>query len=178
MLVVNMLGVPGSGKSTAAAYIFYKLKEAGVNCELVTEVAKDMVWDNNNTALCNQLYVAGSQSYRLDRLNGKVDVVVTDAPLMLQPVYYRMNKCPEPDMFDIIMYRLSSRYDNYNYVLPIPTNVNTIGRIHDINSASMIHASMINLLDKYNIYYKTITTRSEHEYDIIADSIMIRLGVI
>lgn len=43
MLVVNMFGAPGAGKSTGAAYIFSKLKMAGVNAELVTEFAKDKV---------------------------------------------------------------------------------------------------------------------------------------
>ena len=43
-LVVNLYGAPGSGKSTGAAYIFAKLKMLGVNCELITEFAKDKVW--------------------------------------------------------------------------------------------------------------------------------------
>ena len=56
-IVVNMFASPGSGKSTLAAYTFAKLKMLGVNCELVTEFAKDKVWENNNKALANQLYV-------------------------------------------------------------------------------------------------------------------------
>ena len=34
MLVVNLFGAPGAGKSTGAAYIFSKLKMAGINAEL------------------------------------------------------------------------------------------------------------------------------------------------
>ena len=45
MLVVNLFGAPGSGKSTGAAYIFSQLKIAGVNAELVTEFVKDKVWE-------------------------------------------------------------------------------------------------------------------------------------
>lgn len=51
MIIINLYGSPGSGKSTAAAYIFSKLKMKGVECELVTEVAKDLVWDENSKAL-------------------------------------------------------------------------------------------------------------------------------
>ena len=43
MLVVNLFGVPGAGKSTGAAYVFSKLKMKGINAELVTEFAKDIV---------------------------------------------------------------------------------------------------------------------------------------
>lgn len=46
-LIVNLFGAPGTGKSTGAAYIFSKLKMAGVDAEYVTEFAKDKVWDNS-----------------------------------------------------------------------------------------------------------------------------------
>ena len=87
MLVVNLFGPPGAGKSTGAAYVFSKLKLAGVNAELVTEFAKDKVWEDNKLALANQAYLFGEQYYRLTRLGGKVDVAVTDSPLLLSNFY-------------------------------------------------------------------------------------------
>ena len=47
MLIINLFGAPGAGKSTGAAYVFSQLKAAGVNAELVTEFAKDKVWERN-----------------------------------------------------------------------------------------------------------------------------------
>ena len=47
MLIINLFGAPGAGKSTGAAYVFSQLKAAGVNAELVTEFAKDKVWEAN-----------------------------------------------------------------------------------------------------------------------------------
>ena len=41
LIVINLCGSPGAGKSTGAAYVFSQLKMAGVNAELVTEFAKD-----------------------------------------------------------------------------------------------------------------------------------------
>ena len=41
-LVINLFGAPGVGKSTGAAKVFTELKQLGVNCELVGEVAKDI----------------------------------------------------------------------------------------------------------------------------------------
>lgn len=89
MLIVNLFGGPGCGKSTGAAYVFTRLKEAGVNCELVTEFAKDLVWDGRKDELADQVLVFAVQRHRLNRLRGKVDVVVTDSPLLLSAVYYR-----------------------------------------------------------------------------------------
>ena len=53
-LVVNLAGAPGAGKSTGAAYIFTRLKQLGVNCELVGEFAKDKTWEHNMLALSCQ----------------------------------------------------------------------------------------------------------------------------
>ena len=39
-LLVNLYAGPGAGKSTGAAYIFAKLKMAGIDCEYVSEYAK------------------------------------------------------------------------------------------------------------------------------------------
>ena len=86
---INLTGSPGSGKSTLAAYIFARLKMLDVNCELVTEFAKDKVWENNDTALANQVYIFAKQYYRLSRCADKVDVIVTDSPLVLTPLYNR-----------------------------------------------------------------------------------------
>ena len=32
-LIINLIGGPGSGKSTTAAGLFYKLKQMGIDCE-------------------------------------------------------------------------------------------------------------------------------------------------
>ena len=54
-IIVNLLGTPGAGKSTGCAYIFSKLKLAGYNVEMITEFAKDKVWEENQAALDDQL---------------------------------------------------------------------------------------------------------------------------
>ena len=57
-IIVNLFGAPGAGKSTGAAYIFSKIKMAGVNAELVTEFAKDKVWEESKEVFNNQIYIA------------------------------------------------------------------------------------------------------------------------
>lgn len=87
MKVINLFGGPGSGKSTTAAGLFYKMKREGLNVELVTEYAKDKVWDNSIDVLLDQLYVFAKQNRRLYRLRDKVDCVITDSPILLS-IYY------------------------------------------------------------------------------------------
>lgn len=81
MILINLFGAPGAGKSTLSAYVFSKLKTAGVNAELVTEFAKDKVWEENSVALANQMYMFGKQYFRMTRCEDKVDAIVTDSPL-------------------------------------------------------------------------------------------------
>ena len=78
---------PGSGKSTGAAYIFAKLKMAGINCEYVTEYAKDKTWEGAKEELNCQIYITGKQVWRMTRVYGKVDVIVTDSPIALGSQY-------------------------------------------------------------------------------------------
>ena len=85
MLVVNLFGAPGAGKSTGAAYIFSRLKLAGINAELVTEFAKDKVWEESKAVFQNQAYIFGKQYFRISRVQDKVDVVITDSPILLSP---------------------------------------------------------------------------------------------
>lgn len=54
---VNIFGGPGVGKSTTAADLFVAMKKAGYNVELVTEVAKDFVWEDRSTTLTIQPYI-------------------------------------------------------------------------------------------------------------------------
>ena len=56
-IIINLFAGPGAGKSTGAAFIFSKLKMLGIDAELVTEFAKDKVWEQNKEAFKCQFYI-------------------------------------------------------------------------------------------------------------------------
>jgi len=86
-IILNIFGGPGSGKSTTAARVFSYLKEHGYKCELVTEYAKDVTWEEAFNKLNNQLYIFAKQNHRIWRVSDKVDIIITDSPLILSLVY-------------------------------------------------------------------------------------------
>lgn len=88
-LVVNLFAGPGAGKSTMAAGLFHRLKTEGVNCELVREYAKDLEWRGHREMLTDagQIYVFAKQLKRFQDVDGKVDIIVTDSPILLSAVY-------------------------------------------------------------------------------------------
>ena len=67
MILINLFGAPGAGKSTGAAYIFSKLKMHGINAELVTEFAKDKVWEESKEVLNNKEKIFGKQYFKISR---------------------------------------------------------------------------------------------------------------
>lgn len=151
-LVVNLIGAPGSGKSTGAAYIYSKLKLIGVNCELVTEVAKDLVWEDNTTALSDQIYVIGEQHRRMSRLINKVDVIVTDSPIILTKIYnpYEGNlKNGLNNLCEILF----ENYNNMNFVINRTKEYIESGRQQTESQSNKIATEIEKIMVKYPYYY-------------------------
>ncbi|MCK9477270.1 MAG: DNA recombination/repair protein RecA [Candidatus Muirbacterium halophilum] len=106
--IINLFGGPGSGKSTGAAYIFAKLKLAGVDAEYVSEFAKDKVWENNKEVFKCQMYVSGKQMFKITRCYGKVDIIITDSPFVLGAIY-------SPEKVKLVD-ALIEEFDQYKWV--------------------------------------------------------------
>lgn len=159
MIVVNLFGSPGSGKSTGAAYIFSHLKMLGINAELVTEFAKDKVWENNTEVLNNQMYVFGEQHLRISRCADKVDVIVTDSPLLLSAIYNKSDLLGEE--FNDLVAKIAKSYTSVNYFITRSKPYNPIGRLQTESESDIISQDIKELLNKYNIPY------SEYPGDVV-----------
>ena len=113
MKVINLFAGPGCGKSTTAAALFALLKRRGLNVEMITEFAKDLVWTERNKELGDQIYIFGKMYHKLWRLRDKVDFVITDSPLPFCCYYDRENI---PYFKELVMSAFNS-FDNINFVL-------------------------------------------------------------
>lgn len=173
ILVVNLFGIPGAGKSTGSAYIFSKLKMYGINAELVTEFAKDKVWENNTEVFKNQAYLFGKQSYRISRCKDKVDVIVTDSPLPLS-IFYNNNPSLTENFNKTVMDVFNS-YNNINYLILRTKTYNPIGRHQTEEESNALKQPMIDLLYKYNINYTEVNGEIDG-YDWIVNDVLDRLN--
>lgn len=167
MLVINLFGAPGAGKSTGAAYIFSQLKIKGINTELVTEFAKDMTWEKNKKALTNQIYMLGNQLQRIYMCQDEVDVIVTDSPLLLNILY---NNNPILDKnFENLVVNIFKSYNNLNYFVQRVKEYNPIGRNETREEADKIATRLTNLLNKENIPFKYIEGQLEKYQEVVDD---------
>lgn len=78
---------PGSGKSTTSAGLFYLMKHAKINCELVSEYAKDLTWSGRHQMFVDQDYIFAKQHHKIRRLAGQAKYAIIDSPLAMQLVY-------------------------------------------------------------------------------------------
>lgn len=171
-IIVNLLGTPGAGKSTGCAYIFSKLKLAGYNVEMITEYAKDKVWEENQAALDDQLYIFGKQHYRISRCQDKVDVIVTDSPLV-NSILYNKNKTLGKD-FNNLVAKIFKSYSNMTYLINRTKAYNPVGRYQTESQADALKTPIISLLTKYDIPYKERNGELQ-SYDMIVNDVIITL---
>ena len=151
-IIINLFGAPGSGKSTAMAYIFAKLKMRGVNCEMAPEFAKELYFEQNMTAFGNQVYILGNQYYRISRLLGKVDVIVTDSPIFVS-VYYNELDCAKEE-FNHFIAEASKGFNNKNYYLKRVSEYDPKGRHQTKEEAEEVGYTLLSLFEKYDIDFE------------------------
>lgn len=85
---INLLGGPGSGKSTTAAWLFSVLKEHHISVELVTEYVKSWACQKRQVTSFDQIYLLGKQmQYEYRFLNAGIQNIVTDSPVFLSAIY-------------------------------------------------------------------------------------------
>jgi hypothetical protein len=92
--IINLYGGPGCGKSTSAAYLFYLLKCDQQNVELVREYVKDWAYEARKFSAYDEIYFMGKQVRHESMLFGKVNWIVTDAPVYMTAYYARIHCGP------------------------------------------------------------------------------------
>lgn len=115
-LVINLIGSPGTGKSTVAAELFSKMKWAGHDVELISEYAKDLVWEERNKTFENGIYIFAKQHHRMFRLKGKVQYIITDCPLILS-TFYNKKYGDGSKIFDDFVKEEIHKFKNLNIFL-------------------------------------------------------------
>lgn len=153
MLVINIYGIPGSQKSKFLSNAFSTLSYKDEDCAIIGDFNIDL---NKNA-----FSILGNIVDRLDSAKHN-DVVITNTPILLQPVYYRQSDLPDYDMFEIISYHLYQKYTNINIVVEDPNNTH-------------IYRDLIDIFRKYEIPYETVRDVDDYTYFSIIQKVVSKL---
>lgn len=148
-LVVNLFAGPGAGKTTCAWEIASELKKRGINTEYVPEYAKELVWDENYRALADQEHIFEVQANKINRLIGKVDVVVTDSPILFSEIYGKNNS----NDFKQRIWEEHDSHKNFNLFINRGLRFEQQGRIHNLTESKEIDNKIKNMLEENSVYY-------------------------
>lgn len=160
---------PGIGKSTFAAELFAEMKKQNFNVELVTEYAKDCVYEKQFNLLNNdQLMVLAQQNRRLQRIeesNENVEFVITDSPILLGKIFANQhNYTKNFDSFQNLVVDIFASYENINLVLSRDIiQYQQSGRIETLSEASEIDKLILKELNFWKFDYKLIINRNIKE---------------
>lgn len=154
-VVVNLFAGPGAGKTTCAWEIASELKKRGIEAEYVSEYAKEFVWDGRTDildgSLEHQKMLFTEQAHRINRLLGKVDVVVTDSPTILGLLYL---KEPNSDFEAQVLHDFNG-HKNFNLFINRGQVFQQAGRIHNAAESIEIDKHVQEFLQAHQIYYGT-----------------------
>ena len=155
-IVVNAFGGPGSGKTTACFYVACELKKRGYVVEYVPEYSKELVWEENWELLDgsyeHQKQILTEQKRRIDRLIGKVDFVVTDAPILFNIIY--LTEQDKRDQHIKYLMKLFSDYNNFNFfVQRDEKDFESEGRLQNLEESKQKDQEILNLLKTAHLFY-------------------------
>ena len=134
-----------------------------------------LVYEGRDKALGCQPYIYGQQLLSMERMIGKVDVVVTDSPLILCS-YYNIRNCPGryPAIFDTLVAEHWKMMGGVTFFLHRAHAYDPIGRYQTEEEANEISNELLELGRKYMPV--TELPGNDDAPSIIAQAVLTKLG--
>jgi hypothetical protein len=170
VIVINLWGGPGCGKSTTAAGLFSLMKMRGYKVELVTEYAKELTYSGEWTKLTQQEHILVEQWQRQARLENNVDYAITDSPLPLNIIYAREDLKINEEFSDKVM-DYFNEFDNFNIMLKRCKPYSYYGRKETIDKALDIDKECENLLAETETQYSWV--RGDEDAPVIIFNMLV-----
>ncbi len=155
MVLFNLCGGPGAGKTTLGYYLAYRLKKAGVRADLIYEPSRDLIYGGvPNTVppqlLDNQLLMVGQTYERALRLKRHgFEAAVSDSPIVQCLLY-----CKSHDYYENLKRAIKDvehHFDIYNvFIHPRPGSYDPESRTQRTEAeARAMDATVRELVDDF-----------------------------
>jgi hypothetical protein len=157
--VINLFGAPASGKSTTAAGLFYRLKLANKDCELITEYVKRMARMGKPIQMFDQIKIFSKQAVSEYELYNTTDYLITDCPLLLPAIYHNHynNNQSTTDIALTIMRQASNNGVTYkNFMLKRTVPYVQVGRYETEDAANALDGFITKQLQACGVDFTAI----------------------
>ncbi len=175
--IINLFGGPGIGKSSISAGLTYNLKKRHITCDNPYEFPKLLAWDENHSAIADQLFVLANQHRGIVKSYGKVEFIILDSPILLSltyKTYYDKNGGEEypsnlyGETFDKLLIEMNNKYDNINILLERTKGIhNDIERYQNLEESIELDREIENTLKQYDLPYHKIKVDDETVNNIV-----------
>lgn len=174
-VLINLLGSPSAGKSTAAGKLFAYLKDQEASVEFVPEYVKSWAWDKRTISPYDQFYFFGKEAHNQSHLFNKVDFVISDSPVLLT-AFYHMYYNKDNALREICkdFYDMAERIDNVkviNFFLPRKKKYISAGRYQTEEQADYIAKLLRDFLVIENYPFIDVTCEDDERVEFMMDKI-------
>jgi len=151
-----------------ASHVFAHLKDRGEVCELASEFVKELVWRGEEVE-SRQFYVAAAQWDRIHNLLDKVEVIVTDSPLLQQLLY------TDQETLKALLIEEHNKLNNLNIVLTRSKPFVQTGRLHSEEEARALDVKALQILRRLGVPF-TFAATDTHGVEAILTAIERKLA--
>ena len=158
MINIQLFGGPGTGKSTTAAGLFYKMKSNDMQVEYIQEFAKELTFSRDYTRLSDQLLILGEQHHRMRRLENQVEFLIHDSPFIMGLTYLDNDPHLPKDKYIDLIAGMYNTYNNINIFIERNEthSYQEYGRSQSFEEAIKKEEEIKNMLDEQGIKYITL----------------------
>ena len=173
--VIQLIGSPASGKSTAAAHLYTALKCMGIDTELSLEYIKPLVYKGIKITPYTQYYIFGHEIEQQASLFNKVSCIISDSSPLLasfyQWYYTKKNTLAEAcrDFYKTAEEKNDVQF--LNFFLPHREDYNPNGRIQDKEGALEVERLLRAYLEVENYPFQELKCSDKDRINIILEKI-------
>lgn len=171
-ICINFFAGAGAGKSTMSTSVHGLLKMHNINSEYTAEHAKDLAWEGRLALRRNDVHIFAEQHNRQFRLDGQVDCIISDSPLLLSSVY----RDPPDTLLHAFVLQEFKKYENVNFYVKRLKPYNPLGRQGDKKHAELIDEKTINMLRNEQIEF-TIVDGNWEGANKVLETVLQRLNI-
>lgn len=165
-LHINLWGSPGVGKAGISGQLYGKLKEAGYVAMLVHDYAEELAlqgklaWrevETNEIREFDQFIISSEQYRRESEMEGSVEVVITDAPLLQQTIFAPGHYAGE---LRHILNQMTVGWTSMDVLLTggVRPDYTSMGRVQTAEHSLALQPEILAILSEDRPNYMTMTT--------------------